>query len=66
MLVAGPAEVSLRIAENSYQIYVVKRMIRGLGVETTLNLFSNFKYVRTSRLFVGPLGDLRVSSGHFW
>jgi hypothetical protein len=36
MLVAGSCRSFPQDSRNSYQIYVVKRMIRGLGVETTL------------------------------
>ena len=35
-LVAGSCRSFPQDSRNSYQIYVVKRMIRGLGVETTL------------------------------
>ena len=36
MLVAGSCRSFPQDSRNSYQIYVVKRMIRGLGVVTTL------------------------------
>ena len=36
MLVAGSCRSFPQDSRNSCQIYVVKRMIRGLGVETTL------------------------------
>src|ERR1700744_810542 len=36
MLVAGSCRSFPQDSRNSYKIYVVKRMIRGLGVETTL------------------------------
>ena len=38
------------------QFYQVKRMIRGLGGVSVLDLFSNFKWVRTSSCLIELLG----------
>jgi hypothetical protein len=47
------------------QLYQVKRMIRGLGTVLCLDLFSNFKWVRSRDYLSESLGLMHSPSGPF-
>ena len=45
------------------QFYQVKPMTRGIGGCCVFDLFSNFKWVRSSGYFDEPLGSVATRSG---
>ena len=47
------------------EFHPVKRMIRSLGDETSLNLFSNFKWVRSGTCLSEASQRIGVPSGPF-
>ena len=57
-------EVSLRM-DGVEQLYQVNRMIRGIGNVFVLDLFSNFKWVRSSGSIGEPLVQVVTPRGPF-